>query len=122
MLIGKPGVVEVIGHQGTLKHSIECLSVEEYNEIMKTSKQLERHLKGLANHRRLDILFLINRSPGLTLENISEKLECGFATLSVHTQKLVQAGLLEKKYVGRTVSHTLSPYGKKFLKFIATFK
>ena|SRR3989344_9676375 len=98
----------------------EYSNVNEYNENMKNSNQLERHFKGLANHRRLDILFLISKTPGLTLEKISGILDCSFATLSVHTQKLVQAGLLEKKYIGRSVAHTLSPYGKKFLKFIRT--
>lgn len=29
---------------------------------MKTAKQLERYFKGLANHRRIDILFLVRKS------------------------------------------------------------
>ena len=88
---------------------------------MKTSKQLERHFKGLANHRRLDILFLVSKNYGITVDGIAEKLNCNFATISMHTQKLVQAGLLEKKYIGRQVSNKLSPYGRKFFSFIKTF-
>jgi len=88
---------------------------------MKNAKQLERHFKGLSNHRRLDILFLVSKNPGVNVDKISERLNCNFATISAHTQKLVQAGLLEKKYIGRQVIHHLSPYGKKILIFIKTF-
>jgi len=88
---------------------------------MKTSKQLERHFKGLANHRRLDIIFLVSKNPGITVDGITGKLNGNFKTIADHTQKLVQCGLVDKKYSGRAVSHTLSPYGKKFLSFIKTF-
>jgi len=40
---------------------------------MKTSKQLERHFKGIANHRRIDILFLVSESGGIALEKIAEE-------------------------------------------------
>ena len=88
---------------------------------MKSSKQLERYLKGLANHRRLDILLFVQKNPGTNLEGITEQLDCHFTTVSVHTHKLVKAGLLNKKYFGQSVSHTISPYGKKFLLFLKTF-
>ena len=52
----------------------------------KTSKQLERYLKGVANHRRIDILFAVRSSDGITLEQISEKLKANFKTISEHTK------------------------------------
>ncbi len=82
---------------------------------------MERHLKGLANHRRIDILFLVAESDGITLEEIAGRLQANFKTISEHTRRLVQAGLLDKRYRGRAVAHSLSPYGQKFLKFIKTF-
>jgi len=85
---------------------------------MKTSKQLERHLKGLANHRRLDILMLVAKHGGVTMDQISQSLDCDFKIISQHTQKLVQAGLMDKKYTGRHVQHYLSPYGKSFYAFL----
>lgn len=91
------------------------------NGKRKTSKQLERHLKGVANHRRLDILTLVAKRDGITLEEIVEVLKCNQKTISMHTLRLVQAGLLDKKYVGRNVAHTLSPYGKIFYNFLKTF-
>ncbi len=83
---------------------------------------MERHFKGIANHRRLDILFLVEKSDGITLDEISERLQCNFKTISEHTRRLTQAGLLNKKYRGREVTHSLSPYGKTILAFIKTFQ
>jgi len=89
--------------------------------MRKTEKQLERYFKGAANHRRLQILNLVSRRPGMTLEEISEALACNPKTISEHTRKLVQAGLLNKHYQGRSVEHVISPYGVKFIKFMQTF-
>ena len=89
--------------------------------VAKNAKQLERHFKGMANHRRIDILLLIAKRDGLTLDNIAEYLDCNFKTISEHTRKLAQAGLVNKKYKGRSVLHSLSPYGKIFYEFIRTF-
>lgn len=89
---------------------------------MKTAKQMERHFKGLANHWRISILLAVSRNPNMTLDNITEYLDANIKTISEHTRKLVQAGLLNKKYQGRSVTHTLSPYGKKIIDFIKLFK
>jgi len=89
---------------------------------MKTAKQFERHFKGVANHRRIEILLLIAKNEGIPLEGIVEILNCNIKTISEHTRRLVQAGLVNKKYRGRLVTHFLSPYGKKFVKFIETFQ
>ena len=89
---------------------------------LKTAKQMERHLKGVANHRRIEILILIAQNENLTVEDIANRLICNFKTISEHTRRLVQAGLVEKKYKGRSVIHTLSPYGKVFYGFIRTFQ
>ena len=88
---------------------------------MKTAKQLERHLKGISNHRRIEILRQVGRTEGITLEQISERLNCNLKTISEHTHRLVQAGLMNKKYHGRKVEHALSPYGKRIIKFIDSF-
>jgi len=88
---------------------------------MKTAKQMERHFKGVANHRRIEILELIAEEEGVSVEDIAESLNCNMKTISEHTRRLVQAGLVDKKYQGRKVVHTLSPYGKIFHRFITTF-
>lgn len=88
---------------------------------MKNAKQIERHFKGMANHNRVDILFLVSAKPDITLEGIAGELDKNFKTISEHTRRLVHAGLLNKQYKGRTVVHSLSPYGEKFIKFAKTF-
>ena len=89
--------------------------------MLKTSKQLERYFKGVANHRRIDILKLVEQSENISVDGIAQALDCNFKTISEHTRRLVQAGLVNKKYAGREVVHTLSPYGKMMLEFIGTF-
>ncbi|MEK9180246.1 MAG: helix-turn-helix transcriptional regulator [Patescibacteria group bacterium] len=88
---------------------------------MKTTKQLERYFKGAANHRRLEILLFVSGYEGATLDIISRELNCNFKTISEHTQRLVRAGLMNKKYRGRAVEHSLSPYGRSFVKFAKSF-
>ena len=88
----------------------------------KTSKQIERHLKGVANHWRIEILLLVASEGGITVYGIAKALGGNFKTISEHTRRLVQAGLVDKSYKGRTVTHKLSPYGKIFVSFIRTFQ
>lgn len=87
----------------------------------KTPKQMERHLKGVANYRRIEILFIVSENDGATLGSICEVIGGNVKTVSEHTKKLVQSGLINKTRCGRGVGHSLSPYGKRFLKFIKTF-
>ena len=89
---------------------------------MKTSKQIERHFKGIANHWRIDILLLVYKNPDITLDNMATELNANFKTISEHTRRLVQAGLLNKKYQGRNVAHSLSPYGQKVIQCIKLFQ
>ena len=91
-------------------------------EKLKTAKQMERHLKGVANHRRIDILLLISKTEGITLEDIVEALGANEKTIGEHTRRLYVAGLIDKKYKGRFIEHHLSPYGKIFVKFLKSFQ
>ncbi len=87
----------------------------------KGPKKLERHFKGVANHRRIQMLLILSKSPGLTLADIADRLHGNIKTVSEHTRRLTLAGLIEKKYEGRDVQHKLSRYGKIFIKFIEEF-
>jgi Mn-dependent DtxR family transcriptional regulator len=88
----------------------------------KTSYQMERHLKGMANHYRIDILLLISSNPTITLDGIISQLKANKKTIGEHTRRLQQAGLINKKYKGKFVQHTLSPYGKTFVTFLKSFQ
>ena len=83
---------------------------------------MERHLKGIANHHRIEILLLIAQNGGVTLEGIAETLNANGKTIGEHTRRLYQAGLINKKYNARFVEHTLSPYGKTFVQFLKSFQ
>lgn len=89
--------------------------------ITKTSRQLERHLKGVSNHWRIDILILIANDEGLTLDEICQHLNGNVKTISEHTRRLALAGLVNKKYLGKSVAHSLSPYGRLIVDFLRTF-
>jgi len=82
---------------------------------------MERHFKGVANYRRLEILLLISKSQSIDLASITSALKGNIKTISEHTRRLVQAGLVNKTNNGRNVLHSLSPYGKIFIRFIETF-
>ncbi len=87
----------------------------------KTTKQLERYFKGSANHHRIAIILLLKKYPKLGLDHIAKQLKGNIKTISEHTRRLFLAGLINKKYKGHNVEHSLSPYGKKFYVFIKSF-
>lgn len=89
---------------------------------MKTAKQMERHLKGISNHYRIDVLLLIAEREKITLEDIVKELEANEKTIGEHTRRLYLAGLINKRYRGNFVEHTLSPYGKEFVRFLKAFQ
>ncbi|MFH0846420.1 MAG: hypothetical protein V1851_03425 [Patescibacteria group bacterium] len=84
-------------------------------------KRLERFFKGPSNHRRIDILFFVEKNEGADLFDIADGLNTDYKVIAQHTEKLVLAGLLNKQYRGRPVAHKLSPFGKKFVAFMKTF-
>jgi len=88
----------------------------------KTTKQMERHLKGVANHYRIQILLLIAERSRMTLEDIVEAIGANRKTIGEHVRRLYLAGLINKKYRGRYVEHTLSPYGRIFVRFLRAFQ
>ena len=83
---------------------------------------MERHLKGIANHYRIEILLCIAEHEDITLEDIVDMLEANEKTIGEHTRRLYQAGLINKKYRGKFVEHALSPYGKTFVRFLQSFR
>lgn len=83
---------------------------------------MERHLKGMSNHYRIEILLLMAERPGITLVNIAEHLRANEKTIGEHTRRLYNAGLINKKYRGKFVEHMLSPYGKTFVRFLQSFQ
>jgi DNA-binding transcriptional ArsR family regulator len=83
------------------------------------TKQLERMVKGFANHRRIEILELLAGRPDLCVGEICEKLEIEMKTASEHLRRLVLSGLVLKRYDSRKVRHALTDRARTTLKFLA---
>lgn len=89
---------------------------------MKAFRQLERVVKGFSNHRRIEIMTLLERRPELSLSEIADMLGINFKTASEHVRRLFLAGLVWKRNQGASVRHTLSPAGRVILKFLRTLE
>ncbi len=97
-----------------------------YNIFMaqeeKSFRQLERIVRGFANHRRIEILELLGRQSELSVVEISDKLRINFKTASEHIRRLAIAGLVLKRSAGAAVRHKLSDRGEVILKFLRTLE
>lgn len=80
-------------------------------------RNLERIVKGFANHRRIEIMDLLKREPELCVDDISERLDIGYENASDHLRKMAIAGLVAKRYEGTTVRHKLTPRAESILVF-----
>lgn len=82
-----------------------------------TYRELERIVKGFANHRRLQIMELLQREPELSVEDIAERLKIGYENASDHVRKLAIAGLVMKRNEGNRVRHKLTRRAESILVF-----
>ena len=85
-------------------------------------KKIEKVVKSFANHRRIQVLELLEKTPKLAVDDISRNLNVNFVTIADHIRKLSDAGLVEKKYKGRFVTHTVTNVGKYILSFCKILK
>lgn len=85
-------------------------------------RQIERIVRGFSNHRRIQMLHVLERYPELSLSSIAA--ECGIAlkNASEHARRLAIAGLIFKRSKGRQVLHVLSPRGRTILSFVRTLE
>jgi predicted transcriptional regulator len=86
--------------------------------MRKTNRELERIVKGFANHRRIEMLFLLDKNPDLSVLAISDRLKSDFKNISAHISKMYNSGLLVKRSMGNTVCHKLTKRGKSILQFV----
>ena len=89
---------------------------------MKTPRHLERVVKGFSNHRRIEMMTLLERQPELALFEIADSLKINFRTASEHIRRLNHAGLVMKRNEGNFVRHALTPLGSSILKFLRTLE
>lgn len=82
----------------------------------------ERIVKGCANHRRIEIMELLNELPELSVIEISDELNINFKTASEHIRRIALAGLVMKRSAGNAVRHKLTTRGLSILKFLRTLE
>lgn len=84
----------------------------------KSYRQLERIVKGFANHRRIQILELLKKEPELSVTEVAEKLNINFKTASEHIRRLAIAGLVLKRSDGINIRHKLTDRAEDILRFL----
>jgi len=84
----------------------------------KTNRELERIIKGFANHRRLQILKLLGKEPELSVMEVAEKVKSDIKNISAHINKMAIAGLVMKRNDINSVRHKLTKRGKAILQFV----
>ena len=89
-----------------------------YTLIVLATRQLERIVKGFANHRRIQIMNLLSESPELSLQDIANRVKINVKTASEHVRRLAISGLVLKRHRGSEVLHKLSPSAEVILKFL----
>jgi DNA-binding transcriptional ArsR family regulator len=85
-------------------------------------RTLERIVKGFSNHRRIQILRLLEAEPNLSVDSICQRLRIQFTTAAEHLRRATIAGLIAKQNRGRWVHHTLTPRGEQVLAFLNTLE
>ncbi len=76
---------------------------------MTKSKEIEKILKALANHRRLEILRVLKRGEDVTVGDIADVIHLSLKSTSRHLAVLAAARVLEKDQIGLEVYYELSP-------------
>ena len=90
--------------------------------MAKAFRQLERVVRGFANHRRIEVMDLLESDAELDLREIARRCAMNYKTASEHLRRLAVAGLVTKRAKGTHVLHLLSPRGKKVLMFLRTLE
>ncbi len=86
--------------------------------MKKTNRELERIVKGFANHRRIQILGLLGKEPELSVNEVADKVKSDPKNISAHINKMAIAGLVMKRNDVNSVRHKLTKRGKAILQFV----
>ncbi|MEK7575057.1 MAG: winged helix-turn-helix domain-containing protein [Patescibacteria group bacterium] len=89
---------------------------------MKTFRELERVVRGFSNHRRIQIIYMLKKTPELSVDEVADELDINFRTASEHIRRLAVAGLVLKRNAGNSVRHKLTRRAESILKFLGTLE
>jgi len=73
---------------------------------------------GFSNHRRIEIVRLLIRSPSLCVNEVAAECHIEQSTAVEHVKRLHEAGLVSKKSKGRKVLLSPTSRAKAFVEFI----
>ena len=85
-------------------------------------RALERIVRGFSNHRRIEIMNLLHKTPELSVVEISEALRINFKTASEHIRRLALSDLVLKRNDVNHVRHKLTRRAESILKFLRTLE
>lgn len=85
---------------------------------MEHYRRVEKIIKAIANHRRIQILDLLDQKSNLSVVNIADKTHANIKTIDAHINKLFAVNMLTKRTAGNHVFHTITPFGVSILKFL----
>jgi len=85
---------------------------------MENYHRMEGLVRGFANHRRIQILYLLEKQPELSVDDIADILRVHFKTISAHVKRLAVAGLVMKRADARSVRHKITDRAKTVLRFL----
>ncbi len=86
--------------------------------VMKKFNQIEYIVKGFANKRRIEIIFLLAGKPEMSVSEISKELKLKFNNTSAHLQKMMATGIVMKRDNSLEVRHALTEKGKLIFKYL----
>ncbi len=75
-------------------------------------------MRGFSNHRRIEILKLLKKSPELAVVEIAGRLKINFKTASEHLRRLAISGLVLKRNDNQNVRHKVSARGEQVIRFL----
>ena len=76
---------------------------------MTKTKRIEKTLKALANHRRLDILIILKKQKNVTVGEIAEIIRLSFKSTSRHLAVLAAAEIITRDQISSYVYYKISP-------------
>lgn len=88
----------------------------------KNYRTLERLVRGFANHRRIQLMEVLKRTPEMSVDEIAELLNINYKTAADHLRRLAIAGLVLKKSDSVSIRHKLTARAEYVLKFLRTLE
>ena len=92
------------------------------NKSEKNYRTLERLVRGFSNHRRIQIMEVLKKTPEMSVDEIAGLLNINYKTAADHLRRLAIAGLVLKKSDSVSIRHKLTSRAEYVLKFLRTLE